>query len=1113
MQFAQTLGSAAPPAQTVQLSAATATSFTVASTNAAWLTVAPSSGTTPATLTLNASAAGLTANTYQGSVTVTGGGTTLTIPVTFAVSASATSAITASPSSLIFGQTLGGAGFGGKSVRLSTAAATSFTAASNASWLTVNPSSGTAPMNVTVYASAAGLAANTYQGSITITAAGMTAVTIPVTLTVSAGTVPITAAPSSVSFAQTQNGVVPEQTVQLSAAIPQDFSAGPSVSWLFVLPIAGTTPASLRLSASPAGLAANTYQGSVTVIGGGATLTIPVTFTVSADGVGGAITAAPIPVSFAQTLGSAAPPAQTVQLSAATATSFTVASTAGWLTVAPTSGTTPTALTLNASAAGLAANTYQGSVTVTGGGTTLTIPVTFTVSGSGTSAITAAPSSVSFVQTVGAAPPSPQTVQLSGGDGTGFTTASTSSWLNVSPASGSTPATLSLTVNAAGLTAAVYQGAVTVTTGGTTLSIPVTLTVSSVGTSAIAASPAAVIFSQIVGQNAFSVQNVQLSAAIPEDFAVSYNVPWLSVLPASGTTPATLTVSAAGGMTAGTYQTAITVTGGVSPVSIPVMLTVSTAPNAITASSASISFSQVLGGTTPAQTVQLSSPSPTNFTISNTSIWLTAAPASGTTPASLALSVNTSGLTAGTYQDTVTVAGGAAPVTIPVTLTLTTDTFAAAPASLSFAQTLNGTAPGSQTVQLTSSVPRNYTASSSSPWLSVGPASGTTPASLTVTANGAGLALGTYQGSITVNGAGAPFTIPVTLTIAAATGAIFSPATLAFSYAGAGSQTPPAQTVAVTSPGSQFAFTAAATAAAGGTWLSVAPASGTTPASLAVSVAPAGLAAGRYSGLVTVTPTDTAIPAQTLAVTLTVSGSSGGTVFVRSILNAASLLPGPIAPGEIITLTGAGLGPATGLGPGRLASGAVDTLRGGTRVLFDGVPAPLLFVRADQINAIVPYNVYGRTGTNLQVEISGLASDPIGLRAVNTSPALFSADGSGRGQVSIVNQDGTINSPSAPAAIGSVISLYGTGEGQTAPPGQDGRIVSTDLRTPIGPVSVKIGGVAAEVRYVGSAPGQVSGLFQLNATVPAGLVANPQTAVEVRIDGVPTQFGITMAVK
>lgn len=51
---------------------------------------------------------------------------------------------------------------------------------------------------------------------------------------------------------------------------------------------------------------------------------------------------------------------------------------------------------------------------------------------------------------------------------------------------------------------------------------------------------------------------------------------------------------------------------------------------------------------------------------------------------------------------------------------------------------------------------------------------------------------------------------------------------------------------------------------------------------------------------------------------------------------------------------------------------------------------------------------------------------------------------------------------------GSIVVLYGTGEGQTSPGGQDGLLASTTYRSPIAPVSVQVGGKAAQVLYFGA---------------------------------------------
>jgi uncharacterized protein (TIGR03437 family) len=1135
-------GESTPSAQTITIgSTSQILNYTASSDSSSWLAVGPQLGSTSESNTVSVAVnlANLPAGTQTGfiSVTAPGAAEALTIPVTVntdAISPAApgtNAALSVDKTSITLTGPLSGPPQTATIRITSTAAGQSFTAGVVPAFgfLSVFPNSGSTPATLTVTADPSVLSSAGQQSGTVLINSGTDTVFVQVIYNVTAGGGggnAITATPSSVSFTQAQGGAAPSpQTVLLSSTTPTSFSATISnASWLTVTPISGTTNATLTLTASAGTLPVGTYQGSITIIGGASPVTVSVSLTVTSSSAN-AITAAPSSVSFTQAQGGATPSSQTVLLSSTTPTSFSAAiSNASWLTVTPTSGTTNTTLTLTANAGTLTAGTYQGSITITGGASPVTVSVSLIVTSSSANAITAVPASVSFTQNVGGPAPIAQTALLSSTTPTVFTvTISNAAWLTVTPTSGTTNTTLTLTANAGTLTAGTYQGSITITGGASPVSIPVTLMVVGTGSTITANPPAIALPPLLLGQSGFSLGTIQLSALTPTSFVVSVpsSAPWLTVTPLTEMTPATLTLSASAVvpvvLAAGSYQTTLTVTGGATPVSIPVMLTVSVAPNSITASPAMASFSQVLGGAAPsAQTVQLSSPSPTNFTASATSTWLTVTPTSGTTPASLTLTVNPAGMAAGTYQDTITISGGSAPVTIPVSLTLSNDTFVPTPASLSFKQTVGTTTPSSQTVQLTSSAPRNYIASATTNWLSVSPAIGITPATLTITANATGLAVGSYMGSITVNGAGAPLSIPVTLTVATAAGAVFNPASLVFSFT-TGGQTPAPQTVAVTSPASDFAFTATAIASNGGTWLSVSvspPTSSTTPATLTVMVTPAGLAAGRYNGIITVTPTDTTIPVQNLPVTLTVNGGgSGSLVFVRSILNAASLLPGPIAPGEIITVTGLGLGPTVGAGPNLLASGAVDTLVAGTRLLFDGIPGPLLFVRADQINAIVPYTLNGRTGTNMQVEISGVRSDPIGLQVQSTAPALFSIDGSGRGQTAIVNQDGTINSAASPAARGDIIAIFGTGEGQTTPPGQDGRIVTTDLRTPIAPVSVKIGGVPAEVRYVGSAPGEVLGLFQLNVVVPAGLVSGPQLPVDILMGGVASQFGATMAVK
>jgi uncharacterized protein (TIGR03437 family) len=97
----------------------------------------------------------------------------------------------------------------------------------------------------------------------------------------------------------------------------------------------------------------------------------------------------------------------------------------------------------------------------------------------------ASPTTLSFSYTTGAATPASQSVNLTSlGAALSFTAAATTTsggnWLSVRPTSGTTPATLSVSINPAGVPRGIYQGGITVTPSGSgnqPLSFAVTLTV------------------------------------------------------------------------------------------------------------------------------------------------------------------------------------------------------------------------------------------------------------------------------------------------------------------------------------------------------------------------------------------------------------------------------------------------------------------------------------------------------------------------------------------------------------------------------------------------------------------------------------------------------------
>ncbi len=210
-----------------------------------------------------------------------------------------------------------------------------------------------------------------------------------------------------------------------------------------------------------------------------------------------------------------------------------------------------------------------------------------------------------------------------------------------------------------------------------------------------------------------------------------------------------------------------------------------------------------------------------------------------------------------------------------------------------------------------------------------------------------------------------------------------------------------------------------------------------------------------------------------------------------SAANAASLLPGPVAPGEIIALTGTGLGPANGVAA-TFDSGMLPTQLGGSEVHFDGGAAPLFYVQSGQINVQAPYAIAGQTTTHVEVWYQGQPAGSLDLPVVPAAPALYPV---------AMNADGSANSSTHPAAAGDVLTLYATGEGLTDGPNVSGRTAQSPYPHPESPVSVTIATVSSVVVSAFSAPGVV-GILQVTARVPAG-VPSGQAALQLSVGTTP----------
>jgi uncharacterized protein (TIGR03437 family) len=185
-----------------------------------------------------------------------------------------------------------------------------------------------------------------------------------------------------------------------------------------------------------------------------------------------------------------------------------------------------------------------------------------------------------------------------------------------------------------------------------------------------------------------------------------------------------------------------------------------------------------------------------------------------------------------------------------------------------------------------------------------------------------------------------------------------------------------------------------------------------------------------------------------------------------------------IARAEVVSIYGPGIGPtaAAAIAP---VNGFYPTTFAGVQVTVNGMSAPLLYVSANQINAVLPMELpYGVAATVHVTNGTSISPDyPVWL--LFDAPQAFPT---------VLNQDGTINSSSSPAESGSIVTFYATGwqtdyllaDGQVANSAQN--ICLLSVSCPV--VQTKtIYHASGTVLYAGTAPGIVAGVSQLNIQI------------------------------
>jgi uncharacterized protein (TIGR03437 family) len=213
------------------------------------------------------------------------------------------------------------------------------------------------------------------------------------------------------------------------------------------------------------------------------------------------------------------------------------------------------------------------------------------------------------------------------------------------------------------------------------------------------------------------------------------------------------------------------------------------------------------------------------------------------------------------------------------------------------------------------------------------------------------------------------------------------------------------------------------------------------------------------------------------------------TLGTNSTVNAASLAQIGIAPGTIVSISGANFAASVQ----SASTLPLPTVLGNTSVTFNGVAAPLFSVSNSQIYAQAPFGLTAGSTASIQVSQGSAQSAAQTVNVTAVSPGIYIVDQTSNAGAVLHAADYSLVTSSSPAQPGEYLLIYCTGLGAVGIPVASGAMApgSPALANAINTPTVTIGGLSANVTFAGLAPGFV-GLYQINVQAPSGLPTGNQ---------------------
>ncbi len=1083
LTFQAELAQPSPPSQTFQIQTdSPGESFSaqvkVGLISADWLSLLPTNGETPATVTVSVDSSRFrTAGSRTADIEVQAAGELQVVKVNLDVApSSGAPSIQTAPSTLAF--SIPSPGLAAQAQQLivsntgggflSYQVGVTYPASGPQGWLQVEPASGEVSFDSALHqvnvVNTINIAEGEYEAQIVITGGATNSpFAIPVTLAVGAAPA-LSATPASLSFFASEGGGLPEiQDLEIrnSGGTDLSYTIAGDQPWLRVRPAQGDTtqgPQVHEVLPDTRELAQGVYLGNLEIRG--EALAVPFLIPVRlAIGPPSTLFVLPSQLDFLGHTGIPIRERRSISivntpLGPGRWTASVVPPTASWLKVSPASGQAPGRVQVEVDTAGLAASNLEAEIEVSSGGG----------------------GSFSLAEQ---------------GEGPGQTIS--------------------------------------------TVRIPVRATILA-GAPVLGSTPEALRFHAIEGQAAVLQQNLLVEnlggpqllwqSAVTTDAG-----DWLSISPPAGEAPTQARVSASpSGLSAGVYHGTVRLVAGGQDASVPVAFVVSPSGAQLDTDVSSLYWEMTENGAPPAarQVRVLNRGSGVlSWTahaveFSSAQQWFGIGPASGSSsadgqaaPSSVTVTPIGAGLPAGVYGGLIEIrAEGQNPRLVTATLRVVSASESVQrrvePAGVSFIAQGAGGGVRTVTIHRNRGGAAPFLAAASTvgeaAWLNVSPTSGAATESgeveLEVSANSAGLAPGVYTGQV-----GLTFGDGLVESVAA---------TLVVPPTGAGPCIPSAFDILPVSPPEGFrAFTGravglevelwddcgraveqASVVASFGTGDSAAPLRRVGEGRYAATWGPAN--AGSQANLV-YTARAGALVAQRFVVGA-VEGSSQPALSRFGVVNAGSFGFGEaISPGAIVTAFGRGFLPQ------RLEADAVPLPEelGGVRLHLAGGAAPLYFKNIGQINAQAPFELVPHSTAQAVVSVNRAYSVPEELPVAAAKPGVFffpSAAGPGRAIVQ--NQSGAINGPGSPALPGEAIVVYLSGIGAVDP------AVATGAGAPAAEplaratleASAMVGDKPAQVFFLGLSPGFV-GLAQANLVLPADAPVGDDVPLNLVIGG------------